>query len=121
MANCNFYNNQTIDCIEGSTETIEVDLFDVFGRKMATTLSKVTWCMSRYGESESLLNEIWNSSAPEANPNVTVTDNVVQITFYQTGLYGKFIHQLQITDTDTRNYVLDLGQILVKHKIVVTE
>ena len=114
---CEIFNNNDFGMIEGSQQTIELDLYNILGEKFENVaISSVEWRMSYYGETECLVsknsidnpNEIFNE---ENKISITILSKDTQ------NLFGKFTHQVIITDIHDSIFVADLGKITIKPQI----
>lgn len=111
---CEVFNNSDFGMIEGCQQTFEVNLYDILDTEYHIAVSSCEWRLARYGETETLATESMTKGT------VKITDNVIQITIPSSdtlNLFGKFIHQLIITDRLGNRFVADLGKISIKPMI----
>ena len=114
MFSCEVFNETDTPLIAGTEESIEVDIYDIFGVRIETLgLNNAVYRMSRYGESETII---------EKNMPVNVTQEFSVITVKLNAkdtenLRGKFWHELILTDVKNKQFVVDLGKITIKPMI----
>lgn len=114
---CEVFNESDFGMIEGSTQTINLNIYNMIGEEYKNILIiKVEWRMSKYGETECLI-----SKNSDDNPSEVIFDkNNVEITLLANdtlGLYGKYTHQAIITDYHSNIFIIDLGKISIKPQI----
>lgn len=74
-----------------------------------TNIDSVSWRMARYGTSHTVLEKTRLN-------DITVEGNIVTVVVNgedTIALSGLFRHQLTIIDTDSNNYVIDQGKIII--------
>lgn len=111
---CEVFNNSDFGMIEGSQQTITLDLYTILGEEFKNVaIESVEWRMSRYGETECLASKTSTDSPNE----VKYEENVITITLLPSdtmNLFGKFTHQIIIRDIHSSIFVADLGKISIK-------
>lgn len=116
---CEVFNESDFGMIEGSQQTLNIDLYNIFGEEYKNILiSEVCWKMSVYGETECVLakNSSSNSTDIQWNNNtilITILDNDTL------GFHGKFTHQAIIKDLYGNSFSVDLGKISIKPQIKI--
>lgn len=105
------YNNTVIGFIAGSQEYININLYNIYGKKVFPLISNIVWHLGRYGEKKSLL------SKSILDGSIIINNNIITIIINNgetSELNGKFHHQLHITDSSSGTFIIDLGQIVIK-------
>lgn len=111
---CEVFNNSDFGMIGGCQQTFDVDLYDVLNEEYHIAASSCEWRLAKYGETEVLATE------STVKGTINITDNIIQITIPYSdtqNLFGKFTHQLVITDKLGNQFVADLGKISIKPMI----
>ena len=111
---CEVFNESDFGMIEGCEQTFEVNLYNIFGEDMKAIIDFVEWRMSKYGETELII------SKKSTDGSIAINENIITISIFSQdtqGLYGKFTHQLIVTDGIGRQFVADLGKISIKPQI----
>ena len=74
---CEIFNNSDFGMIEGSQQTITLDLYTILGEEFKNVaIESVEWRMSRYGETECLVSKTSTDNQDE----VEYEENVITIT-----------------------------------------
>ena len=112
---CEVFNNSDFGMIEGCEQTFEVNLYNIFGEEYTKAIiDYVEWRMSKYGETELII------SKKSTDGSIAINANIITISIFSQdtqGLYGKFTHQLIVTDGIGRQFIADLGKITIKPQI----
>ena len=112
---CEVFNESDFGMIEGYEQTFEVNLYNIFGEEYTKAIIDfVEWRMSKYGETELII------SKKSTDGSIAINENIITISIFSQdtqGLYGKFTHQLIVTDGIGRQFVADLGKISIKPQI----
>ena len=112
---CEVFNESDFGMIEGCEQTFEVNLYNIFGEEYTKAIIDfVEWRMSKYGETELII------SKKSTDGSIAINENIITISILSQdtqGLYGKFTHQLIVTDGIGRQFVADLGKISIKPQI----
>ena len=112
---CEVFNENDFGMIEGCEQTFEVNLYNIFGEEYTKAIIDfVEWRMSKYGETELII------SKKSTDGSIAINENIITISIFSQdtqGLYGKFTHQLIVTDGIGRQCVADLGKISIKPQI----
>lgn len=111
---CEVFNNSDFGMIGGCRQTFSVDLYDILDEEYHIAVSSCEWRLAKYGETEVLATE------STVKGTINITDNIIQITIPSSdtqNLFGKFTHQLVITDKLGNQFVADLGKISIKPMI----
>ena len=112
---CEVFNNSDFGMIEGCEQTFEVNLYNIFGEEYTKAIiDYVEWRMSKYGETELII------SKKSTDGSIAINENIITISIFSQdtqGLYGKFTHQLIVTDGIGRQFIADLGKITIKPQI----
>ena len=112
---CEVFNDSDFGMIEGCEQIFEVNLYNIFGEEYTKAIIDfVEWRMSKYGETELII------SKKSTDGSIAVNENIITISIFSQdtqGLYGKFTHQLIVTDGIGRQFVADLGKISIKPQI----
>lgn len=115
--NCNIFNENDFGMIEGSHQILTLNLYDILGNVYKNILIvEAEWRMSKYGEIEVLASKNTTDNPTEISWN----DGVIKIIINANdtlGLYGKFTHQVLITDYHGNIFIADLGKISIKPQI----
>lgn len=115
--NCSIFNDTNIGMIEGSNQTISVDLYNIFGEQYDyIDIVNIEWRMSKYGEIECLVSKNTASNPKEMRYEGNTIEVIVNCND-TIGLYGKFTHQIVITDLMDNKFIVDLGNISIKPQI----
>lgn len=114
---CEIFNETDFGMIEGCQQTFTVNLYNVLGEEyVGAAIDSAEWRLSKYGETEMLVNII----STEKDSQIIINENIITITIKSTdtdGLFGKFTHQLVLTDASGQQFIADLGKISIKPKI----
>lgn len=114
MFYCEVFNENDSPLIAGTEEVIEVDLYDIFGARIETLgLNNAVYRMSRYGESESLVEKKMPANVTQEFSVVTIKLSASDTEY----LRGKFWHELILTDVKNKQFVIDLGKVTIKPMI----
>lgn len=109
------FSNDVITFVGGSYQVISFNIYNLGGdRVISPIIDNVVWDMALYGENESLLHKTMNDK------EITVDKGTINIVLKgkdTTSFSGLFTHQLEITDANNENFIVDLGQIVIKKKI----
>ena len=112
---CEVFNESDFGMIEGCEQTFEVNLYNIFGEEYTNAIiDLVEWRMSKYGETELIV------SKKSTDGSISINENIITISIFSKdtqGLYGKFTHQLIVTDGIGRQFISDLGKISIKPQI----
>ena len=112
---CEVFNENDFGMIEGCEQTFEVNLYNIFGEEYTNAIIDfVDWRMSKYGATELII------SKQSTDGSIAINENIITISIFSQdtqGLYGKFTHQLIVTDGIGRQFVADLGKISIKPQI----
>ena len=115
---CEVFNESDFGMIEGSYQTFTVNLFNIMGEAYNNAaIDSAEWRLSLYGETELLVSI---KSSNDVSSQITINENLITITIKSTdteGLFGKFTHQLILTDARGQQFIADLGRISIKPKI----
>ena len=111
---CEVFNESDFGMIEGSQQTFSVNLYNILGEKYENVaINSAEWRLSKYGETEMLVSK----SSADGDESVVIEKNIITISIDSQdteGLFGKFTHQLIITDRHGRKFIADLGKISIK-------
>ena len=114
---CEVFNESDFGMIEGSQQTFSVNLYNILGEKYENVaINSAEWRLSKYGETEMLVSK----SSADGDESVVIEKNIITISIDSQdteGLFGKFTHQLIITDRHGRKFIADLGKISIKPQI----
>ena len=114
---CEVFNESDFGMIEGSQQTFSVNLYNILGEKYENVaIHSAEWLLSKYGETEMLVSK----SSADGDESVVIEKNIITISIDSQdteGLFGKFTHQLIITDRHGRKFIADLGKISIKPQI----
>ena len=103
---CEVFNESDFGMIEGCEQTFSINLYNIFGEEYTSAIiDYVEWRISKYGETELIV------SKKSTEGSISIFSQDTQ------GLYGKFTHQLIVTDGIGRQFVADLGKISIKPQI----
>ena len=112
---CEVFNESDSGMIEACEQTFEVNLYNIFGEEYTNAIiDLVEWRMSKYGETELIV------SKKSTDGSISINENIITISIFSKdtqGLYGKFTHQLIVTDGIGRQFISDLGKISIKPQI----
>ena len=114
---CEVFNESDFGMIEGSQQTFSVNLYNILGEKYENVaINSAEWRLSKYGETEMLVSK----SSADGDESVVIEKNIITISIDSQdteGLFGKFTHQLIITDRHGRKFIADLGKISIKPQL----
>jgi hypothetical protein len=110
---CEVFNESDVAMIAGSKQIFEVNIYNILDNQINAAIVSVEWRMSRYGETECLLSkDSSNKKSVTFNDSGTIT--ITLLSDDTRDMFGKFTHQITITDVSGSVFVADLGKISIK-------
>ena len=103
--------------IEGANQTLSLDLYNIFGELYDyIDIIGIEWRMSKYGEIECLVSKDMHDNPKDFMYEKNHIEIIIRCND-TIGLYGKFTHQVIITDMMDNKFIVDLGNISIKPQI----
>ena len=110
---CEVFNNSDIAFINETSQefVVNLNMVDVENTlPYSPHLKNIEWKMSRYGESECLVLKDIKDGVSQNGCTITVS----LLPNDTKDLFGKFSHQLILTDVLDKKFVFDLGRLTIK-------